>query len=420
MAWRNLARNPRRTGITVSGLALALALSIMTWVFFDGFAVASIDALVSSTGHVLIEHRGQLGQQNFYDTVPDTDALIAELEAMPQVESVEPRVSAAALISGEETAAGASIIGIDLQRDSSRRSKQISEGSWLSEDGQVVLGADLARRIEVKVGDEVAVMSQGADGSLANTLWTVVGLVKSGSDTVDRSNAWVSTAEMRETFVLNGAHALAVRLHDAHGSREFVVGLQGRFTGVHEDLSEELPEGADALRDPVDPDKVLVARSWRAVNPMISQYADLTWTWSLITVGFVLATASLGAMNTMLMSVLERTRELGVLMATGLRPPQVVGLVVLENLALGAVALVVGLVLGALGAWWTVDVGLSIEGGDFAFSGIVMEPVFRGAWSVGAFVWPTLVLGIVTFFGSLLPAGRAALLKPVDAMRAQQ
>lgn len=422
MAWRNLARNPRRTGITIAGLALGLALSISTWVLFDGFLQDSVNALVSSDGHVLVQHPGQVEQKNFYDIVEDSDALMAELEAMPEVASVEPRVDAAGLLSGDTIAAGASIVAVDLPRDTSRRRKQVVEGTWLEGPGQAVLGTGLAKRIEVVVGDEVAVLSQGADGSLANTLWTVVGLVETGNADMDRTTSWVEMGEARELFVLDGVHALAVRLHDAQGARSFAAALAGRdrFTTVAADLGQDAAEGSDPFRTPLD-EAPIVVRSWKSVNPLIAQYAEMSQTWSLVTVLIVLVTAALGAMNTMLMSVLERTRELGVLMATGMRPPQIVGLIVLENLAMGIVATVFGLALGLIGGWLSVEVGFDLSsegGGDLEFSGVSMEPIFRGAWSVEAFVWPTLLLGFVTFGGALFPAVRAALLKPVDAMRA--
>ena len=426
MAWRNLSRNPRRTVITISGLAMALAMAISTWVLFDGFTQLSIDALVASEGHVRVEHPGQLEQKNFYDVIPDSDALLAELEAHPEVVGVEPQITAAALVSGEGDAAGAQVIAVDIQRDTSRRSKQVSAGTWLTGPDSVVLGTGLARRIEVSTGDEVTIMSQAADGSLANATWTVAGLVETGSPDIDRSTMWVEMSAAREVFVLDGFHGLAVRLKDSSRSRDMVKELDQRelFTGVPADLGAvDIPEGMDPFRTPMDPDAAVVARSWKSVNPMMGEYSELSRVWSAVTIFIVLGTAALGAMNTMLMSVLERTRELGVLMATGLRPPHVVALIVLENMALGLVSLVVGMALGALSGWYMVDVGFDLTGsggGDFEFSGISMEPVFRGIWSAEAFLVPALLMGVVTLGGSIFPAMRAAMLKPVDAMRADR
>ncbi len=422
MAWRNLARNLRRTVITVVGLALALAMSIATWVLFDGFLSDSVSALVSGSGHVLVEHPGQLEQRNFYDTIPDADLLARELEADPRVAAVQPVIRGAALVSGEELSAGANLLALDPTRDASRLPDQIVSGAFLTGGEEVLLGAGLATRIHAGVGDEVAVMTQAADGSLGNALWTVVGLVETGNADQDRGTAWVPLDAARELFVLEGAHALAVTLQDAGAARSFVAGLDDRFTRVYADTELLAPEGADPSRTPVVADKGLVARTWRAVNPLMGEYAEMSKAWSLVIVGIVLLTASMGGMNSMLMSVLERTRELGVLMAVGLRPRSVVALVVLENLVLGVVATALGLVLGAGCAWWLVEVGFDLSEGtpDMAFSGVVIEPVFRGRWSVDAFVWPAVVLAAVTFLSSLWPALRAARLAPVDAMRAQR
>ena len=426
MAARNLWRNPRRTAITIAGLALALAMSVSTWVLFDGFTQLSIDALVASEGHVRVEHPGQLEQKNFYDVIPDSDALMAELEARDDVEAVEPQITAAALVSGDAEAAGASVVALDLERESSRRSKQVIEGAWLTGPGQVVLGSGLAKRIDVEVGETVTMMSQAADGSLANAAWEVVGLVETGSADIDRSTLWIEMSEARNQFALDGFHGLAVRLKDGGDSRAIVRDLTQKdaFTGVPADLDvADIPEDMDPYRTPMDAEATVVARSWKSVNPMMGEYSELSRVWSLVTIFIVLATAAMGAMNTMLMSVLERTRELGVLMATGLRPPHVVALIVIENLALAGFALALGTVLGAAGGWYMVEVGFDLSSsgqGDFEFSGISMEPVFRGIWSAEAFIWPAVSLAVVTLGGSILPAVRAAMLKPVDAMRAER
>ena len=100
-----------------------------------------------------------------------------------------------------------------------------------------------------------------------------------------------------------------------------------------------------------------------------------------------------------------------------------VALIVIENLALAGFALALGTVLGAAGGWYMVEVGFDLSSsgqGDFEFSGISMEPVFRGIWSAEAFIWPAVSLAVVTLGGSILPAVRAAMLKPVDAMRAER
>ena len=420
MAWRNLARNIRRTIITVAGLGLALAMSTSAWVLFDGFIGDSIDALVSSSGHVLVEHPGQLEQQNFYDTLEGTEALAAELAGHPDVAAVQPVVRGAALVSAVESA-GASVRGLDPARDTSRLPKQLVHGRFLQAADEVVLGAQLAQRIEAAVGDDVAVMTQAADGSLGNALWRVVGLVETGNADQDRSFAWVTIGTAQEFFVLDGAHALALSLHDPNGATAFVSSLDDRFALVYADAGLEAPEATDPFRTPTSEQQV-VARTWKSVNPVMGEYSAMSKAWALVTVGIVILTAAMGAMNTMLMSVLERTRELGVLMAVGLKPRSVVGLVVLENLALGAVSTVLGLGLGAILAWWLVDVGFDLSDGapDVEFAGVIMEPVFRGRWSVDAFVWPTVVLAVVTFLSSLWPAVRAARLAPVDAMRAER
>jgi len=426
MAWRNLRRNPRRTLITVAALGGGLALSSVAWVLSEGMLASSIDAMVAgSTGHLQILAPGQLVEENLYDTVPDTEAVLARLDADPRVVAAAPRVQGAVLLSSGERSAGVSLLGVEGEREAefSRIVDKVVQGRFAKGPAEVVLGGRLAKHLRVDVGGEVIVITQATDGSLGNTLWQVVGLVETGSDATDRMTAWTTIAESSSLLVLGGAHSIIVRLDDVDQSEEIVGELSALpdWTGVVSELDPDAApvEGAaDANHRPMREGAAVVVRSWRAANPFMAEYYDLSDAWNLIAIFIILATAGLGATNTLLMSVLERTRELGILRAVGLRPGHMIVLVIFESMSLALVSLVVGALVGALLCWWMVNTGIDLRAGygDMEFGGISMEPVFRGVWSVAAFSVPMIALVFVAFFASLLPAWRAARLNPVDAM----
>jgi len=425
MGWRNLSRNKRRTWITVAALAGGLGLSNASWVLSIGYMQDAIDAVVGGTaGHLQVLHPGQLEEPNLFDVVEDTDGVIARLDADPRVEAVTARAEFAGLLSTGPRSAGALVRAVDPGREGgvTKVPTQVTDGRFVSGPGEVVLGDDLAAQLRAAVGEEVVVISQAADGSLANELWEVVGLVDTGSEVTDRTTAWVALDGAMALLALDGAHTVVARLHATEDAPAVVRDLaaQDGWTGVFYDQSAvEQPEPVlEPHKTPVDPEATWATRSWAAINPAMAEMVALTDVWLIIMVAIVLGAAGMGAMNTLLMSVTERTRELGILMAVGLKPVHVVLLTVVESLALAVLSTIIGTGLGLLLSWWLVETGIDLsEGyGDLVFVGVSMDPIMRGRWTLDAFVWPVAIIFVIAVLASVIPAIRAARLDPATAM----
>ncbi len=434
MGWRNLRRNRRRTGLTIAALAGGLGFTSWGWVLTLGMIGTMVDSVAGGgDGHVLLEPPGQLEEPNLFDTLPDTPSVLAHLDAAPGVLVASPRVAAGGLLSTGEHSTGTQVLGIDPARYTALLSPGLTalEGRFVEAPGEVALGLELARQLHVSLGEEVFFLTQAADGSMGNAAWKVVGLMDTGSTLRNRTASWVSMEEAQTVLVLNGAHGIALSLEKDVDASEFAASLAGQdgWTTVPTDAPgnetlEEGPEdtveeGIEPHRTPLDPEATVVARSWRSLNPIIAQYQSMSTVWMAIMVGLILATAAMGAMNTMLMSVMERTRELGILMAVGMKPRHVVVVVVAESVALAGIAILAGLALGGALSWHAVEVGLdfSTSYGEMDFAGVTMQPSFHGAWAAVAFWMPAALLMVVTLLASFLPAVRAARLRPVDAMR---
>ncbi len=438
MGSRNLARNRARSWITVVGLAVGLALASASWVLIDGYLAGSVNAMVgSSTGHFQIAARGQVEEPNLFDVVPDPTERMTQVEAVPGVLAVAPRVSSAVLLANGDRSAGAMLEGLSPRREAavSDRPRQVETGRSADKDGEAVLGVDLADRLGAGLGDEVLAVSQAADGSIANALWRVVGLARTGDSARDSSLVWTTTEAARQFLVLDGVHTLIGVVSDPDGVESvvraiaeapdisLVVADLPTTVGPEEPDPGRPPEGADgplpAHLQVLDPSAPLVVRSWRTLNPFMAQMFELGRSWTLIGVLLVLVTAGLGATNTMAMSVAERTRELGILIAVGMRPRHMIALVLFESLTLWVRSLALGLVLAAAACTWLVQVGIdfSQSSGDLVFGGVTIEPVIRGVWSAEALWVPSAMLLVVSVAASLVPAWRAARLDPVEAMR---
>lgn len=403
VSWRNLWRHRRRTLITSAAMGLGVAMCMAYIALADGMYAQMMDVWVKAKlGHVQLHHPDYPGAKRAHDTVPD--ALVAEVAALPGVETVAPRVFAFALAGGAETSSGAQLIGVapGAEAQLTGLDERVANGAWLAETAelQAVVGVDLARDLEVGVGDELVLVGQDAVGGMANELFTVVGLVRSGQTGMDRSGVWLHKDDLQTFLAREG------QLHEVL-------------------IAGDSLAGADQLRDAVlaattapTPAPLLV-RTWEEADPLAAQMMGMQDASAAITLSIVLSVAGLGILNTMLMSVFERMREFGVLRALGLSPRQLVVLVLTESLLLATVATGFGLVMGGgLDALLvTHGIEFSVDGKGLSFAGVTLDPVIKGVVRPQGIVLTVVAVYTVTLVAAVWPALRAARLEPVAAMR---
>ncbi|MEQ1568752.1 MAG: ABC transporter permease [Myxococcota bacterium] len=399
IAWRNLWRHRRRTLITSVAMAVGVAMCMAVIAWSDGMYANLYRVLVlDRLGHVQVHHPDYPGRRSVHDTIDA--ALVAAVEAAPGTRSVVPRVVGFALVGTEKKSNGAVVVGMDPAREASVAAR-IRAGRFLgpSPAAECTLGKTLAEDLGVGVGDTVVAVTQSADGSLGNALYTVVGLHVTGDAQHDRTGMFVHLADAQALL------ALPDRLHG--------------LTVVTDD-PEGLDPYAERLRTSIGGPKVAV-QTWTEASPQTAQLMGMSEFASVILIGVVFAAAAFGLLNTMMMSVFERTRELGVLVAIGLRPGRMIAMVVAESVLLAGLSTVIGLALGgALDAYLVlhgVDLSASLENG-VSVAGAVIDPVIYGIVKPGTVVEIVVSVFVVSVLASLWPAIRAARLEPVQAMRA--
>lgn len=405
IAWRNLWRHRRRTLITAGAMAVGVAMCMAVTAFSDGMYRNLFDVLVvQQLGHVQVHHPDRPSSRSLHDTLKGADQLLADIAAVEGTSAVSGRLEGFALLGTEHKSEGALLIGVDPARETAVTpvAERVRAGAFLgpAPAGQAVLGYQLARDLQVDVGGEIVAVTQAADGSLGNTLFTVVGVVRTGDVRVDRMGAYVHLADLQELVVLpDQLHKITVITHD------------DRTIGAY---TERLRQQVDGAAIEVLP--------WYDASPQTAQLMGMRDAGALIMLGIVFGAAAFGVLNTMMMSVFERTRELGVLKAIGLRPGRMVVLIVAESVMLALISMGIGLVLGgALDAYLVVyglDMSTTAEEG-FSFSGVMLDPVIKGEVRPIGIVWVAAAVVAVSVAASLWPAIRASRLEPVEAMRAE-
>ena len=398
MAFRNIFRQKRRTVFTGLSIVGGFALAVIFIGWADGSYNSIIDQFTRTRlGHILIHEKTYLDRPSLYKTVDDVAEIGAVLDGTPGVESWAPRVYSAGLAGVGDKSAGTRIIGVQPKReaDTTRFDRTIVEGRFFTgpEARETILGRGLADILEAEPGDDVVLLSQAADGSIAEDLYTLVGVASSGDDMTDRTALYLPLATAQEYLVLGtSVHEIAV-----------VVSRLGRVEAVNRAVAARI--GNDALS--VEPWQVFAKSFFDAMK------ADKAGMWVMLLV--IVVIVAVGVLNTVLMSVLERRREYGLLKALGTKPPRIVRLVVLEVLLLSFGAMAVGAGLG-LG----VNAILSRHGIKFGsgitYGGMVFDTM-RSEINLRSFAIPALTVILSALLVSLFPALKAARTDAARTMR---
>jgi ABC-type lipoprotein release transport system permease subunit len=401
MAWRNLWRQKRRSLVTSLALALGVALSMAAICFQDGFyAVMNRVMVEQRLGHVQIHHKDYPGRRSMHDTLNGATERLQALQALEGVGQVTGRLRGQVLIGGERKSEGGEVLGIDpIQEEAfTGVSGMISVGRFLGAEAaqEIVLGGGLADTIDVEVGDEIVLLTQSADGSMGNDLYTLVGLISTGSMAIDRYGGYLHLEDLQALLVLEDS-LHEITLTTASGD--------GADAGALATLLKERGDG-DSL-----------VRTWQEVDPQVAEMMKMQSIAAGIILFFVLGAAAFVVLNTMMMAVFERTRELGVLMSLGMRPRRIVGLVLTEAVVLSFLSLAIGLTLGGLLDWYLVTQGIRIMEGNLDFMGVRMPGTIKGAVEWSAVVM-TIGAGVLfSVMAAAWPSWRASRLRPVEAMR---
>jgi ABC-type lipoprotein release transport system permease subunit len=400
MAWRNIWRNRRRTLVTVGAMTLALLILVLYTGLVEGYLQGmERNILDLEIGDIQIHAGDYLDRPSIYTLIEDPDSFLNQLDESGYRASA--RLLGGGLVAAGESSAGALLRGVNIDRDAqvSEINEHVVQGSWLDPDDPegVVLGRRLAQTLVVKPGDELVILSQATDGSMANDLFTVRGVLQSVSDGTDRAGIFLTAQAFRDFFVLpEGAHQIIVRRS--------------------EQVQLEAVEGD--VRDLASSD--LDVKTWRELVPTLASLLDSTR--SIITVMFfvIYLVIAILILNAMLMAVFERVREFGVLKAIGVSPERVLTLILIESALQTGLAILVGLTLSIPGLWYLTTVGINVgRMGGMSLMGIAMNPIWHAVVTPATFMGPVVMLVVMVFIAVLYPALKAARITPVQAMRHQ-
>lgn len=402
IAWRNLWRNRRRTALALVAIGLSTALVLV----FNGVLHAYSEWMVSTiTGPMLGDvqvHAAKWRKDRAIDrTLPHASAKVAELRRDALVESAASRVYGPVLVAVGEEGFAAVVIGIEPPREAGPMGLLASARARPA-GRAIAIGRKLATAMNAKVGAELALVGQAIDGSLANDLYTVIEVIDTPVDLVNRQGVVMELGEAQRLFgMADEVQEIVIHARDAEASASLAA-----------HVAQMLPFREADVRD------------WRALAPelvALIQLVDVSW---IVVLGFVFVAAAAGVANTMLISTFERTRELGMVLALGARPKRIVAMVVLESVALGIVGAAVGVALGgslvAVAQHYGLDLAALTGGGptQLSFAGMNWSLTLYPKLGTTDVVRVVIAVIVTSIVASMWPAIRAARLQPVQALRA--
>jgi ABC-type lipoprotein release transport system permease subunit len=399
MAFRDLGRNRRRSFFSALAVSVGLAILMLMAAVVQGEMGSAFDSSIRlQSGHIQVrsatydENKSSLKWQ---DLVQNPDQIAAQIAAIPHVKAATPRLFASGFLSTGNESSGVRIYGIDPQSAANDPYRQgVISGSYLTADdsGGLLIGKPVADKLHLKAGDNVSLSVNTANGAVAEQTFSVRGIYTTGTYGFDSS-----------TIFLPLAKAQAITQTQNHASTIFVLLKDTSYTDSI----------AASLKGPA-----LKVLTWKDMNSLILDWESLAQSYISIFYLIVLAIAASVIINTQIMSVYERTREIGILSAIGMRGGRIMSLFLAESSLLAVGGVLMGLILG-----WLATVLFNIHGfyiGNMGLTGMLVTDTIFAKLTLNDTISLTIMTFIVTILAGLYPAIMASRMQPVEALRAEK
>lgn len=400
LAWRNIWRHKRRTIIIV--LAMSMTLALMMW--YDGLINGWTDAIYGNAvkvlgGNIQVHAEGYRAEANSNPLFPlsDPQAVIKAAEANPLTLAATQRIKTGGLVTSREGAFSVGIIGIEPEKEVKVNiiGQNVKEGRNITSDDldNILIGKGLADAMGVKVGDRITMVGSSQHEQMRQRTMTIVGIYDLGLADMEKQDVYISLQEAQALYEVNGSTEVAIFLNKLGQEGSVIDAMKPALPGYEiESFQANYPELAST----------------------INTKSGVMNVFSVI----IIAIAGVGILNLLLMAVYERTREIGVLGAMGLKPRQISLLFILEGAMIGLVGAAAGVVLGLAINGYLMKVGI-----DF---GSAMTQAASYMALVQSRVYPTLgierlpmrvsMIVLISALAALIPAAEAGRREPAEAL----
>ncbi|MGD8910230.1 MAG: ABC transporter permease [Chromatiales bacterium] len=402
LALRNLLRNRRRTTISLLTMVFGIAVLTLLSALNDGWlSQMKSNFILSYTGHVQVHARGFEVSQNLRDSIDNPDEVTRLMESYPEVSSWTQRIRSSGLASHGGSSSGIQIMATDSEQETwvTSMHEHVIEGEWLrpgmSKD--LLLGITIAQTIGAKIGDRVILMTQRPSGEMVSEVFSLSGILETGAPQIDRTLALIPLNTAQAWLKMGKSVTDIVMRADQHDDTDLIVRL------FRQQLSEKTYE----------------IMPWQILDPMVKQWLEFSDAYGLVVILVVVILVLTEILNTMLISLHERQKELGVITAIGTTRFQLFSMLLLEAVLLILIGASLGYLVGSLVVYAFAESGIDLTNYANAFQFFYMNPVIHPELTkssalriLGATLASALVAGIY-------PAWKATRLRLHLALRIQ-
>ena len=399
VAWRNVWRNPFRSGVIVAATAIGMFAGIFSVAFLKGWMNQRLESGVETEFSYIQLHNPSF-QENYDLSMFMQDGLkiSEELRGMPGIDGSSPRVILQAMVSSAEANSGVKVIGIfpEAEKTTSNLYSYVSQGNFLEERARnpVVIGKKLAEKLKVKLKSKIVLTIQDSEGNITGGAYTVNGIYDITNNGFEEANLFVRYTDLIKIADLPDsiAHEITVHITDQRKTDKIKTEIQDKYTNT----------------------EVL---SWQELTPEFGFIIELGNLYSLVIVIVVLLALSFGIVNTMLMAVIERIKELGMLIAIGMSRKRVFSMLMIETVLLTFLGGIIGISGGILFILAVKEKGIDLSRFAKGFEEIGRSPIVYPDLEIGMVVLTSLLVILTGILASIYPAKKAINYNPADALR---
>jgi len=398
IAWRNCWRSRTRTLIVISSIVVGIWGSLAFMGFMDGLMNQRLQSAIDNTwSDIQIQSQTYAFDKDISNDVSGLDQVLALLEKDTQVVAYTDRFETEALVQTAREQRGAKILGVNASRE--KRTLQLAhkviDGEFFGEQytRPALIGKKMAENLNVEVGSKILVTFTNLDSSQVAENYRVSGIYQSGNTAYDEYNIFVPKKSIIKLTGVNMAHQIMVKTK-----------LHSNVDSVKTELQSKIPHGN-------------IVNTWRDSDPMLAYGADMYDTMLLVIMVIIIAGLLFGIINTIVMSILERKREIGVLLAVGMKPLKIKLMIAAESMYYGLVGGPVGVLLGFLFITYFHYNGLDLSNYSEGMMEYGLDPIIYFDLPVRYYFIYGGLITLAAFLGGLYPARIATKQNPIDSLR---
>jgi len=402
IAWKNIWRNKVRSLVVVMAIAFGLFGGVFSSAVLKGTGDQRVREAVSrETSHIQIHNPAYIEDNDVrYVIDGNRETLITVLDTIKVIEAWSPRVKFMAMAGSANAGTGVVVIGIDPDKE--QRVTEIhslicdSCGSWFKKGRgmSVVIGQALAKKLKVHLNSKIVLTFQDMQGNLTGGAFRICGIYRTNNSVFDEMNVLVNRTDIIPLLTADpgACHEIAIRLTEPDMADPVQLTLKNLFPSM-------------------------LVQDWKEIDPLLGMLNDFMDLWLYLFMGIILLALGFGIINTMLMAILERTRELGMLAAIGMNKQRIFILIMLESVFLSLTGGVIGIIMGVLLTWYTNHTGINLGSLTEGFEKIGYNPILYPSLDLIFFINLTIMVVAAGILASIYPARRALKLRPAEAIR---